>query len=180
MRNHPSDLTHSEFIDQCFHKGRTYIGIDNGVTGSIGIVPFTGTNPLFFHTPTISCLNYQKKAKNITRIDVRKLHNLLAKVQNPLAILERPLVNPGMFSATMSAVRALESTLTVIDYLLIPYLFIDSREWQKEMLPSGLKGNQLKVASLYVGKRLFPFFHDKFKKDADGILIAEWARRKML
>ena len=49
------------------------------------------------------------------------------------------------------------------------------------MLPKGIKGaDVLKKASLDVGKRLFPQFADKFKGDADGILIAEWARKMNL
>jgi hypothetical protein len=162
-----------------FH-GKTYVGIDNGVSGSIGIIPFTGSGARFLLTPTKSCQNFQKDAKNITRIDAVTLHGILAHVENPFAVIERPLVNPGMFSATMSAVRALEATLLVLEWLEIPHMFIDSKEWQKVMLPNGTKGPELKVASKDIGTRLFPQFRDQFKADADGLLIAEWARRERL
>jgi hypothetical protein len=57
------------------------------------------------------------------------------------------------------------------------YEYIDSKEWQKSLLPKGLKGSEeLKKASLDVGKRLFPSLD--IKKDADGLLIAEYLRRK--
>lgn len=47
-----------------------FIGIDNGVSGSIGIIDEEGKAHLF-PTPTKSDLNYQKtKVKHITRIDV--------------------------------------------------------------------------------------------------------------
>jgi hypothetical protein len=73
-------------------------------------------------------------------------------------------------------VRALEATLIALEEMEWPYSYIDSKEWQKVMLPSGLKGSDLlKKASLDVGKRLFPTLN--IKKDADGLLIAEYMRR---
>lgn len=161
-------------------KGKTYVGIDNGVTGSIGIIPFHGTDVRFLNTPTMSVLNYQKEAKYFTRVDTKTLHGILSQIDNPFAIIERPLVNPGMFSATLSAVRALEATIVVLDWLEIPYIYVDSRDWQKEMLPSGIKGQDLKFASKDIGCRLFPQFKERIKADADGLLIAEWARRNRL
>ena len=159
--------------------GKTYVGIDNGVTGSIGIVTLTGGSQQFFKTPVFSVVNYQKQIKKINRVDVVKLQSSLENLQNPIALVERPMVNPGRFNASTSALRALEATLIVLEALKIPYIFIDSKEWQKDMLPGGIKGaDALKKASLDIGKRLFPQFN--FKGDADGMLIAEWARRKML
>ena len=158
---------------------KTYIGLDNGVSGSIGIISPTGTS--FFHIPTKSTLDYTKDAKNVTRIDVVKLEQLLWIPGNYFLVMERPMVNPTRFTATKSAMRALEATLIVLEKLDIPYRFIDSKEWQKDMLPKKLKGTEaLKKASKDVGTRLFPQFKDLFKKDADGLLIAEWARRMRL
>ena len=160
---------------------KMYIGIDNGVTGSIGIVPASGSYASFVKTPTFSCLNYQKEVSYVTRIDVVQLHSILKDLRNPFVLIERPMVNPGMFNATLSAVRALEATLTVLDFLKTPVRFIDSRLWQKDMLPGGIKGPEaLKKASLEVGRQLFPTLAHLFKGDADGMLIAEWARRKVM
>lgn len=157
---------------------RNYIGFDNGVSGSIGIISSCTTNKQFFLTPTFSSQDYTKKKKNISRVDSNQLKTILAKIDNPFAILERPMVNPGRFAATASALRCLEATLIILELLTIPYIFIDSKEWQKEMLPKGIKGApNLKKASLDIGIRLFPEFKNLFKGDADGILIAEWARR---
>lgn len=78
----------------------------------------------------------------------------------------------------MSAIRALEATLTVLEFLKIPYAFCDSKEWQRELLPKGLRKEELKTASLQVGKRLFPSVNFDGFKDADGLLIAEYCRRK--
>ena len=157
---------------------KTYIGVDNGTTGSIGILADGKT--LYVHTPTKKELSYTKKKQYISRIDTAKLADLLDEfaMDNAIAILERPLVNPGRFKATVSGVRALEATLIVLEMLKVPYQYIDSKEWQKALLPSGLKGNELKKASLEVGKRLFPQVDFSGFKDADGLLIAEYARRK--
>lgn len=163
-----------------YQNERTYVGIDNGVSGSIGIVQ-SDVVARFFKTPTSKHLNYTKKVKHISRIEVEELRNILSGLHNPMAVLERPMINPGRFDATISACRALEALLIVLEELDIPYRYIDSKEWQSKILPKGIKGSdKLKKASLDVGSRLFPQFKDKFKsqKDADGMLIAECARRE--
>lgn len=173
----PSTTLLNEFRD------KVYIGIDNGVSGTIGMINAMGTRVDFIHTPTFSCLSYTKKAQNITRIDTGALLALLEPEDAPIVLLERPMVNPGRFKATMSALRALEATLIVLEKLKLPFRYVDSKEWQKELLPSGIKGAEnLKRASVDVGCRLFPYFHDAIHKhkDADGLLIAEWARRNQL
>jgi len=155
-----------------------YIGIDNGVTGSIGIISDSGETE-FYHVPTKNELSYTKAKKFIDRIDWFELKFILNKPDEvKMVAIERPMVNPGRFAATQSSMRALESVLIVVEYLNLPFEYLDSKGWQKEMLPSGLKGEELKKASLQIGKRLFPQFSDQYKKDADGILIAEYIRRK--
>lgn len=155
---------------------RLYIGIDNGVSGSVGIV--CGNHSDFFIMPTFSELSYTKEKKNITRIDTLALKNKLSGFQNVMVLLERPMVNPGRFAATLSAMRALEATLVVIEHLGYARMYIDSKQWQSVMLPKGIKGaDALKAASKDIGNRLFPQFKDLYKKDADSILIAEAARR---
>jgi hypothetical protein len=96
--------------------------------------------------------------------------------------VERPYVNPQGFKASVSALRALEATLICIEFAGISYQYVDSRDWQKVMLPKGCKGPELKSASMNLGCRLFPKFVDNIKhhKDADSLLIAEWARRYRL
>ena len=144
-----------------------YIGIDNGVTGSIGIVGKDLTYYNMVKTPVISGQDYTKAKKNISRVDVK-------------AIVERPMKNPARFEATCSAMRALEAELTVLELYQVPYIFVDSKEWQRELLPKGITGApELKKASLDIGKRLFPEVLLKHP-DRDGILIAEYARRKGL
>lgn len=153
-----------------------FLGIDNGVSGSVGII---GATAEYVKTPVIRVLNYTKTKQWLHRVDAKKLHNLLnIKFENDvLCLIERPMINPGRWRSTMSAMRAMEATLIVLDMLRIPYLFIDSKEWQKKLLPKGLEKGELKEASLQVGKRLFPKINFKGHTDADGLLIAEYARR---
>ena len=81
----------------------------------------------------------------------------------------------------MTAMRCFEAELTALEMSGIRFMFIDSKEWQKELLPKGISGSEeLKKASLDIGNRLFPQFKGVKHKDRDGILIAEYARRKNL
>lgn len=155
----------------------TFIGIDNGVSGSVGVLT-DGKTPLWAQMPTRSELNYTKKKGNITRIDFVALRDMLSHFDptTTLVAIERPMVNPGRFAATISAVRALEATLIAIEDNGLPYRYIDSKEWQKTQLPSGLKGDELKKASLDVGARLWPYI--PFKPDADAMLIARHIRQQ--
>jgi hypothetical protein len=160
-----------------------YCGIDNGVSGSIGFV--SEGHSLFVLTPVKLMTNYQKKAKQLNRIDFKGLTKLFEDFtpQSIKVFLERPLVNPGRFNATTSALRAFEATIICLEELNLPYEYIDSKQWQKKLLPDGIKGSEAqKKASMDVGMRMFPQFAEEIRKhkDADGILIAEWARRERL
>ena len=166
---------------------KVFIGIDNGVTGSIGIIASNeqATQTWFFSTPIFKQQNYTKKKDNISRIDTKSLKltlETLNKNENELHILlERPMVNPMRFKASTSALRALEATLCVVESLGVSYSYLDSKEWQKVLLPQGIVGSDLlKKASYDIGLRMFPQHSDAIKahKDADGILIAEYCRRK--
>ena len=165
---------------------RLYIGIDNGVSSQgIGLIYASGVVE-YPKLPTIFQQDYTKTKKNITRLDGPKFLDLLDLAllredlasQSAIATVERPMVNPKMFKSTVSALRCHEATLIVLENLGIPYQFIDSKEWQKAMLPTGTKGPEaLKKASYDIGKRLFPSLIDK-QKDADSLLIAEYTRRR--
>ena len=95
-----------------------------------------------------------------------------------MLLLERPLVNPGRFQQTLSGVRALEAVLIVLEELAIPYEYVDSKAWQKELITTGCKGEALKTASISVATRLFPTVDLDGFKDADGLLMAEYCRRR--
>lgn len=172
-------------------RRKLVIGIDNGTTGSIGVVGPCGVVPMFVLPPVKTEQDYTKKAQRVTRIDSPALMDLLQELitgskclaHEALAVLERPLVNPGMFKATGHALRCFEATLIALETWQIPHLFVDSKEWQRAMLPEGTKGtHELKQASKDLGIRLYPTLADSIQKhgDADGLIIAEWAWRKAL
>lgn len=160
---------------------KIWVGIDNGVSGSIGIVG-EGIEPIFIKTPTKREQDYTKTKKIITRLDYSKFMDLFGMLnKNDICmVMERVMVNPTRFAATVSALRCHEAELIMIELLGCKHMFIDSKEWQKVMLPKGCSGDELKKASLDIGNRLFPQFEDIKHPDRDGILIAEYARRKNL
>lgn len=159
---------------------RIYIGVDNGVTGTIGVVG-NEIQPQIYHTPTKKEQNYTKKKDNITRLDAKGFAEIL-KQFNPLdvmVVMERPMVNPTRFKATTSALRCFEAQLILIEHLGLAYCYVDSKDWQKMLLPKGIKGaDEQKKASKDIGKRLFPLLAGFKHTDFDGLLIAEYARRK--
>jgi hypothetical protein len=160
-----------------------FIGFDNGTSSNgIGVIS-TDRKASLLKLPVKRELSYTKEAKHITRVDYSKLLELLKTIQreNPdepiLVGLERPMVNSTRFNASLSAIRCLESTLIALEECKIAYEYIDSKEWQKVLLPKGIKGSdELKKASFDIGTRMFPEL--AIKKDADGLLIAEYLRRR--
>ena len=167
---------HPDIIILDYIESKTFIGIDNGVSGAITILSNDNSVLLHEKTPVNKCLNYTKKKAFINRLDFRKFEVLLKNAgNNTFCMIERPMVNPTRFNASVSAIRCLEATLILLEDLQIPYQFIDSKEWQKELLPSGLVKDELKKAADSVANRLFP----KQKiVNADSILIAEYCLRK--
>jgi len=175
---------------------KIYIGIDNGITGSIGIIypiPPEGmggcTN--FLKTPIKSEQSYTKKKQNISRLDCLKFIALMRTASQPyigqalhtMVLIERPFSAPLRIKAMLSANRCLEAQLICLEIIGLPYQYVDSKEWQKELLPQGTKGTEdLKKASRDIGIRLFPDWEHEIihQKDADGMLLAEWGRRKNL
>ena len=168
--------------------GKFYIGVDNGVTGSIGIIDSEDIYSAEFEKiPIKTEQSYTKKKQNISRINWVELFAFFSNYKTPknnsICLIERPMVNPGRFKATMSALRCLETVLICIEMASLPYQYIDSKQWQKELLPKGIKGSaELKKASCDIGIRLFPQYKEQIlkHKDADGLLIAEWAKRQNL
>lgn len=209
---------------------KIYIGIDNGITGTIGAVTDSGKFLDFLFTPTFSQTNYTKDEGGFrTRVHVEQLRKVLAGIITKGAgdiqpiirdhaqywdqhmstrpeikvVMERPMINPRRFPASISAVCALEATLIVLESMNLAYEVIAPQKWQSEMLPKVPKKketreekkerlkkekgkpkkkeeNLLKKFSLDIGRQLFPMVKDFKHDDCDGLLIAEWARRKRL
>ena len=180
-----------------------FLGIDNGITGSVALLDENGTVLLYEPTPTQKCLNYTKVKEYINRLDGVEFFSIFEEYMDKqvTVCIERPMINPQRWKASVSAIRCDEATLINLEALGFSYQYIDSKQWQKEMLPSrtepkrAFKGAtdeekaalkkqraayqaETKTLSLAVGKRLFPKVD--LKKDADALLIAEWARRNNL
>jgi len=154
---------------------KTYIGVDNGTSGSIAIL---NNSAKLFKTPIKIEPSYTKTKQSISRVNFPKLLKILElEDKNSIVILERPMVNPTRFKASASALRCLEATLIAIEQLGYSFMYCDSKNWQSELLPQGCKKEELKPTSLAIGKRLFPHIDFTGFKDADSLLIAEWARR---
>lgn len=168
---------------------KCYIGIDNGISGSIGCVRDDGE--LFFApTPIFKCQDYTQKKQNVSRLDFKKFKLALKEcyegyaVEDVLVILERPMITPGRFKNSISAARCFEAQLVAIETFKLPYMIQDSKQWQASMLPKGISGEDLKLASRDVGCKMFPKFEPMFtrtkKNDADAMLIAAWACKEGL
>lgn len=162
-----------------------FIGIDNGSSGSIGVIEFgngvTCTKTIFMKPPIFMKQDYTKKRKRISQIDVRALRNLFKEYRGWAVriAMERPLVNPGRWVATATGLRVHQQYLDVIYFLGFPDpVSLDSKEWQKVLLPKGTKGEELKARSKEIGNRLFPSTKDVRHPDCDGMLIAEWLKRQ--
>lgn len=163
---------------------RVFIGIDNGVSGSIGVLRWDrdGFTASMHPTPVVLGQDYTKKNQRVSRLDhvtFKQMLSTYSYYKEVRCVIERPMVNPGRFKATLSAMRCLESTLLILEQLNIGYEYVDSKEWQKVFLP-GVKGPaELKRASAQKGAQLYPHLREAIEKqgDADGLLIAEHARR---
>lgn len=160
---------------------KIWVGLDNGVSGSVGIVG-NDIESVFVKTPVKKEQDYTKKKKIVTRLDYSDFMELFRKYnKNDICVLvERPLLNPSKFVASTSALRCHEAELIMLEIMGVRHMFIDSKEWQRVLLPKGCAGEELKKASLDIGNRLFPQFVDVKHPDRDGILIAEYARRMNL
>lgn len=175
-------------------KDIIYVGIDNGVTGSIGAVNKDGSQTWFYETPVRLEQDFTKKKQNLNRLEVYEFETIIKSIvghqlEDPSRewppqlriFIERPMINPTRFRATLSAVRCLEATLVAL--ILVGdfrYEYVDSKLWQTLLLPKGTKGTAaLKKASVQIGIRLFPAHAVLIKKhkDCDGLLLAEAMRR---
>lgn len=151
------------------------IGIDNGSTGSVGIIDPNGAT--YFSTPTKEELHYSKAGKVRNRIDHYELEAALSPflVYPCHAYIERPFTgSPMMINTMLLSARSYEATIIVMERLGIGYDVIDSKGWQAAMLP-GVKGSDaLKKASKLRGIQLYPRLAPYINRqgDADGLLIA--------
>jgi len=179
-----------------------YIGIDNGVTGSVAVLDEAGKVLLYEPTPVREVLNYTKKKELIKRLDGEEFRRIVKPYAGATVVMERPMTNPKLqWKATVSAIRCDEAMLLTVEQMGLRHQYCDSRDWQKAML-SGLQTakratkdttpeerkafkafnaklkRQTKKLSLAMGQQLYPEI--TIKGDADALLIAEWARREKM
>ncbi len=159
-------------------KRTCVVGIDNGVTGSIAVL-YADKTFTWWKTPTVKCCNYTKVERHLERINFPKLLRFLSNLSSMnevvLAVMERPMVNPKRWVASTSALRCLEATIIALEMCGINYAFIDSKEWQKELLPEGTKGSEdLKAASDALAIKKYPI-HVFKNGEGDSCHIAEYA-----
>ena len=164
---------------------KCYIGIDNGVTGTIAIFHRDGKME-YCKVPIKKQTSYPRaKKRSISRLHWEGFHELLKKTlskndkNNMLAILENPFKNPVGLEASISAARCFEAQTIFLEMEKIPHINITPREWQKEFLPKNLKKSaELKEASRDLGIQRWPSLEEEIQDhgDADGLFIAEYAR----
>ena len=167
------------FIPKIISKmnNRVYLGVDNGSTGTIGIIEPDG-NCQILAVPTIMQQDYTKAKQNITRLNYDLFYAILDTYPFSFIGMERPMVNPKFrWPATKSALRIWEAQLIAIEHLKIPYIIIDSKVWQKEFFPNGFEPGHTKELSNQVGRRLFPKVINPFS-DYDGLLLANYVQLK--
>jgi hypothetical protein len=160
------------------------IGIDNGPTGNFCILNLNDNKELYyFATPVKKEKSYTKKERYLNRLDHELLKSKLetiVKNNKCKAYMERPMIQSARFFSSISSIRCLEAECLILEQLGIPYEFLDSRIWQKEILV-GIKGrDNLKLESKIVSSKLYPQFREQIKKDGDAILIAHYYKQKLL
>ena len=158
---------------------------DNGTTGTIGWRCGCTTHEMI-EVPVKKRASFHKSPRSTTVIDVDALEKALrdmldrAKVKpcDVIAYRERPMINPKRWQASMSASRADEAETIVLERMGIEYHYVDSKAWQRHILPSsGKKGTTsdiLKAESKDIGCKLFEHLSTIINKhgDTDGILGA--------
>ena len=158
-----------------------FIGMDNG-TGACGIALLSDSVVRYDKLPVKHEASYTKEERHISRLDAPGLRQLFTSWNLPkdstLVTMERPMLNPMRWRASVSAARCLEAELVVIEEFGYDLEYIDSKQWQHVLL-AGVEGSDnLKKASLEKAKQLYPQF--KFKKDGDSMMIAHWAKNRAL
>ena len=169
------------------------IGMDNGATGTVCAWIPEHSWISFQLTPSKRQQNYQKQTKSIDRVDHQKLKEWISEAirvgkkhykskLKTAIVLQRPMVNPQRFDASLNAVRALEATLIVIQQLQLSYIVIDSKLWQHQFFGKSTIGLDLKLQSLKRGLEQLKKIEGTQKMqqtalqhgDADALMIAKF------
>jgi len=150
-----------------------YIGVDNGVSGTIGIY---GDSVIEVYKVPVrkGCSDYSAN-HSITRVDVDSLRGIMCRYTggDVKVILEYPYFNMKNIRTTFVAGRCLEAELIVLEGLGLEYSFVSARVWQSDLFP-GIRGRlELKRRSLMFGIDKLGGKVSGFS-DFDGLCIAYW------
>lgn len=166
-------------------SNRTTIGIDNGTTGTIGILGPDGA--IFEAVPTIEVLSHVQAKGFTKRIDRSALMRMFLPYcdhpENVKVYIEAPFTMAYATTAVLMAHRAYEAVLTVCEDLRIGQETIAPRDWQPHVLGKKISVTKVvkgkvkvdtKKASMLRGAELYPHLAESIRShgDADGLLIA--------
>lgn len=157
----------------------------------LALTSFLGTLS-FMKTPSKVELDYTQDIKYINRIDKNLLKkwfedNIFATNNENrfiIVVLERPMKNPTRFEQSISACRAFEATLIVLEELNLKYIVIDSKQWQHHFFGKNTANIDLKLESMRKGldvldknfKKQYNEISEIIKNhgDADSLLICQY------
>ncbi len=189
----------NQLIKQNLSGANLIIGIDNGTTGTMCSWILESGLIDFIETPSKRELNYQKEINYIDRLDHNNfkdwIKNQIKSAElvykdkiKVIIILERPMVNPKRFDASLMAVRTYESTLVILQQMNLNYIVIDSKQWQHYFFGKETTFIDLKFESLKKGLEVVNEYEnlDNIKNliekhgDADALLITKFAIEKLI
>ena len=185
-------------------KKRTFLGIDPGLDGGLVLLDESGAVLEKHVIPTIENKSMKKSktkkdpstgkaamTESIKRsIDIPALNRIMGELapKTTHAILEQVASRPGM---SAPAVFKFGQVFGIIEGLLagkqIPYMMVIPAVWCRVM-HQGIPGDDPKSRSVVALGRLFPTVDLRASERSqkpheglmDGLLLAEWGRRKAL
>ena len=148
-----------------------WIGIDNGVSGSNGIITRTGTQMVNAREYT------RKKKRGGLEVDPIAFTDIVMRHGIPTGIvLERPF--RGKFRNTEVSAAHFDSVArTVFEINSIPFIQVDSTDWQRPLLKVARKKGvnaETKKISLEAGVLRWPELRAQIEDqgDADALFLA--------
>lgn len=194
-------------------SGTWVLGFDNGVSGSFTLMDPKGRVVMFEHVPTYKEDKWTKpktkklktKVKEtkdkITLIDIDALQRMLISKVGVLSdvhcFLERPAISYNAAWSMQTSISASMSwayVIYVLKKLNIKRTDIDSRDWQKALIPEAMGENNkdymktlkagdrnklLKEASDMLAKQIWSKFKSKEVGAGDSVCIAQYGLLKL-
>ncbi len=148
-----------------------WIGIDNGVSGSIGIISPTGTKMVHAREYT------RKKKRGGLELDAAAFKDLILQDGIPHGVvLERPFTGQHR-NVVVSAAHFDSVARTVMELNGIPFIQVDSTDWQRPLLKivrkKGVHADTKRV-SMEAGVLRWPSLRAQIEDqgDADALFLA--------